>query len=167
MRIGIVVPCYNEEKRLNVELFVKFIKTRENYHVCFVNDGSKDDTLLMLEHIKREVPLTTSILDIKKNKGKRAAIRVGARYLFSSENVDYIGYMNARSFSDFNDFDDVVSEVENSFNSQNKIASGNDLKRGRFKNLFFDMLKKNVSNALKWRLEFINKPQIQFVSTDS
>ena len=40
MKTGIIIPCYNEEKRLNQEAFIHFIQTHDDYHLCFVNDGS-------------------------------------------------------------------------------------------------------------------------------
>lgn len=36
MRTGIIVPCYNEEKRLKTEVYLKFIRRHSDYHFCFV-----------------------------------------------------------------------------------------------------------------------------------
>jgi len=66
MKTGIIIPCYNEEKRLNVSAFINFIKKENNYHLCFVNDGSKDDTMTVLKKIQSGNSLKVSIIDIKK-----------------------------------------------------------------------------------------------------
>ena len=65
MKTGIIIPCYNEEKRLNVQAFIDFIKTHDNYHLCFVNDGSKDNTLAVLDQIKEARTIKVSIIDMK------------------------------------------------------------------------------------------------------
>ena len=52
MKTGIIIPCYNEENRLNSEAFLTFIKAHTNYVLCFVNDGSKDNTLGLLRSIE-------------------------------------------------------------------------------------------------------------------
>ena len=58
-KISIVVPCYNEEKM--IELFyqelMKTISEFENdynYEIIFVDDGSKDKTLQKLRQIKKQ-----------------------------------------------------------------------------------------------------------------
>ncbi|NNC46020.1 MAG: glycosyltransferase family 2 protein [Winogradskyella sp.] len=111
MKTGIIIPCYNEEKRLNVDAFINFIKTHENYHLCFVNDGSKDSTLNVLEAIRKEEKTRVSIVDVKKNAGKASAVRSGARYLFNRVDVDYIGFIDADLSTDFNDFKKLVDTL--------------------------------------------------------
>ena len=45
---GIVVPCYNEEERLQLSEFSRFFKTDNTTFFCFVDDGSTDGTQKML-----------------------------------------------------------------------------------------------------------------------
>ncbi|OUR94591.1 glycosyl transferase family 2 [Flavobacteriales bacterium 34_180_T64] len=113
MKTGIIIPCYNEEKRLNVNTFVEFIQTHNQYHLCFVNDGSKDNTLSVLEEIKKQAKTKISIVDVKKNAGKAAAVRSGARYLFNRQDVDYIGFIDADLSTNFNDFKKLVETLHN------------------------------------------------------
>jgi DNA-binding response OmpR family regulator len=42
--VGVVIPCYNEEERLLSKEFIDYIDENTGYHLCFVNDGSKDKT---------------------------------------------------------------------------------------------------------------------------
>ncbi|TYP96720.1 glycosyl transferase family 2 [Tenacibaculum adriaticum] len=144
MRIGIIIPCYNEEKRLNIDAFVNFVKEKENYHLCFVNDGSKDDTIVILNQLKIKIPDLVSIVDMKKNKGKTRAIRVGARYLFNKQNVDYIGYMSADAFSDYDDYDEAISNLVESNDSANifkSICKTDNMKKGLFKELYLNIMR--------------------------
>ena len=55
--------------------------------MCFVNNGSTDTTLSILEAVKNSAPYKVSILDIKKEKSKVVVIRAGIRYLNSRVDV--------------------------------------------------------------------------------
>lgn len=113
MKTGIIIPCYNEANRLQVSIYVKFIQSHNEYHLCFVNDGSSDNTLQVLESIKEQAESQVSIIDIKKNAGKAAAVRAGARYLYHRKDIDYIGFIDADLSTDFNDFKKLVETLHN------------------------------------------------------
>ena len=49
--VGVVIPCYNEEDRLSSKEFTDFVEKHSGYHLCFVNDGSKDNTLHILKEL--------------------------------------------------------------------------------------------------------------------
>ena len=51
--VGVVIPCYNEEERLLGKEFRDFAHSNLGYHLCFVNDGSTDKTLEVLEELKK------------------------------------------------------------------------------------------------------------------
>lgn len=145
MKTGIIIPCYNEEKRLNTAAFNAFIQAHNNYHLCFVNDGSTDDTLAVLNKIQRETPAQVSIVDVKKNAGKAAAVRSGARYLYNREDIDYIGFIDADLSTDFKDFKKLVDTLE-----QNKEltmvygsrgTSEGQIERNLFRKIFSQIVK--------------------------
>src|SRR5215212_9619603 len=71
-RLLLVVPCYNEEKRLNVAAF-----RESDTHFLFVNDGSSDGTLRLLESLRTSDPQRFSVLDLERNSGKAEAVRRG------------------------------------------------------------------------------------------
>ena len=129
MKTGLIIPCYNEEKRLNVQAFIDFINCDNEYHLCFVNDGSKDKTVKVLREIQQVNPTKVSIVDIKKNAGKAAAVRAGARYLYSKGNIQYIGFIDADLSTDFEDFGELLKTLKTNnelsfvFGSRAKNAS--------------------------------------------
>ncbi len=145
MKTGIIIPCYNEAKRLDVNAFVEFIQSHNQYHLCFVNDGSKDTTLSVLQTIKEQVTTRVSIIDVKKNAGKAAAVRSGARYLFNKQDVNYIGFIDADLSTDFNDFKKLVDTLHN--NSELSLVYGSrgkgegHIERNVFRNIFSKMVK--------------------------
>ena len=56
-KVTILIPCYNEEKSLPLlwKEISKVISTNTQYlwEVLFVNDGSKDSTLLTIKDLRR------------------------------------------------------------------------------------------------------------------
>ncbi|GAA3510216.1 hypothetical protein GCM10022393_24240 [Aquimarina addita] len=112
MKTGIIIPCYNEEKRLNTAAFSHFINQENEYHVCFVNDGSKDNTIQVLKQLQKVNPHKVSVIDIKKNAGKAAAVSAGARYLYNRGDIQYIGFIDADLSTDFKDFGDLVQTLK-------------------------------------------------------
>ncbi len=116
MKTGIIIPCYNEENRLNVSAFKNFISEENKYHLCFVNDGSKDDTVRVLKEIQQTNPAKVSVIDLIENGGKAAAVRAGAKYLYTKSSVKYIGFMDADLSTGFNDFGDLVNTLHTNNN---------------------------------------------------
>lgn len=148
MKTGIIIPCYNEEKRLNQETFISFVKENSDYHLCFVNDGSKDNTLAVLRAMKEQAPYAISIVDVKKNSGKATAVRAGARFLYSRPNIAHIGFMDADLSTDFRDFKDLVNTLKKEdklvvFGSRNALGSGS-IERNFMRNVFSKFVKQFI-----------------------
>ena len=83
-KISIVIPVYNEEEIIKklIERLAILIQNNSNYEfeVIFVNDGSKDKTLEMLEKIaKQESRL--KILSFSRNFGHQAAVTAGIKHV--------------------------------------------------------------------------------------
>ncbi|SEB50615.1 Glycosyl transferase family 2 [Tenacibaculum sp. MAR_2009_124] len=112
MKVGIIIPCYNEEKRLNVNAFKKWLKDFNDFQLCFVNDGSKDNTMTILNKFKQEYSDRITVINKKKNQGKSMAIKAGARYFYSISTIQYVGYFDADFDSNFDDFDDLIKELK-------------------------------------------------------
>src|SRR5262245_40173831 len=90
----IIVPCYNEAKRLNVDKFKAFFSQGHPQQFLFVNDGSTDGTLRLLESLHDYAPQFFSIYDLPQNVGKAEAVRTGILLAFEAS-PDYIGYWDA------------------------------------------------------------------------
>ena len=124
--IGVVIPCYNEETRLLSKEFTDFVHSNLGYHLCFVNDGSKDNTLKVLQNLRKGREDNISIFDCEKNGGKGEAVRQGVLFLSKDPQLDYIGYLDADLSTDFKDFDDLVKTIQT---SDYKIVSGSRISR--------------------------------------
>ncbi len=124
--VGVVIPCYNEEDRLSSKEFLNFIDSNLGYQLCFVNDGSTDKTLEVLNSLKKGRENNILVYDCEKNGGKAEAVRQGVLHLAEDPQLDYIGYLDADLSTDFRDFDDLVKTIED---SDFKIVSGSRMSR--------------------------------------
>ena len=145
MKTGIIIPCYNEANRLATQTFVNFAIANSDYHLCFVNDGSADHTLKVLEEMQTKSPNNITVIDVKINSGKAAAVRTGVKYLNRIASIDAIGFMDADLSTDFNDFKDLVntlqSDKELSLVYGSRGMGDGDVKRDFFRNMFSKIVK--------------------------
>ena len=94
-RAVVIIPCYNEERRLRHADFLAFVDTHPHVGLCFVDDGSRDGTRAVLERLRDERPGRISVLAVTPNAGKAAAIRAGVRHLESQQAAPVFGYWDA------------------------------------------------------------------------
>jgi len=112
MCVGVIIPCYNEVNRLNISAFKKCLNTYHDFQLCFVNDGSNDDTLHLLLNFQKEFKERITVIDMKKNKGKAAAIRAGSRFLYSLKKIKYVGFLDADLSTNFEEFNELVENLK-------------------------------------------------------
>jgi dolichyl-phosphate beta-glucosyltransferase len=93
-RAVIVVPCYNEELRLDVEEFRRFQLEGHPVEFLFVNDGSRDRTIDVLGRLAAGDPGRFSVLDLPQNGGKAEAVRQGTLAALATR-PDYVGFWDA------------------------------------------------------------------------
>jgi glycosyltransferase involved in cell wall biosynthesis len=72
----VVVPCFNEGRRLRAEGFRALLKDPAT-RLLFVNDGSTDDTREVLSAICAQLGPNALRLDLPRNQGKAEAVRQG------------------------------------------------------------------------------------------
>jgi glycosyltransferase involved in cell wall biosynthesis len=153
MSVGIIIPCYNEANRLNISSFEKCLKTYHDFQLCFVNDGSTDHTLDVLSNFQKEFENRVTVIDIKKNKGKAAAIRAGSRFLYSLKKVKYVGYLDADLSTDFEEFNELVENLKLEkrlimvFGSRD--SDNNNIKRNKLRNFFSKVISSFIKLILK------------------
>jgi len=83
-KVSVVVPMYYEEEVANecYNRLAKVLKNIQNYEyeIVFVNDGSKDKTLEILEEIASQ-DKNVKILSFARNFGHQAAVTAGIKYV--------------------------------------------------------------------------------------
>ena len=114
--VVIVVPCYNEEKRLDLASFHAFKHPSHSIKFLFVNDGSSDNTLPVLESLRMSNSDRFIVLSLRHNQGKGEAVRQGIMAALDSQ-PDYVGFWDAdlatplNTISQFIDFAEKRPEV--------------------------------------------------------
>jgi dolichyl-phosphate beta-glucosyltransferase len=93
-RAVIVVPCFNEEQRLDLEAFRRFRLDDHQIGFLFVNDGSSDGTLRLLQSLRDEDPSRFFVLDLETNSGKAEAVRRGILEVVAMR-PDFTGFWDA------------------------------------------------------------------------
>lgn len=91
----LVVPCYNEESRLDVESFRTFLDGGFCGRILFVDDGSRDSTLKVLQGLERGLEGRVTIVSYKPNRGKAEAVRLGILHALDSFQPDIVGFWDA------------------------------------------------------------------------
>lgn len=79
MHLSVVIPAYNEEKRLpkTLEDIDKYLsKQTYDYEILVVNDGSKDKTVKVAELLVPKIK-NLKVTGYRKNQGKGYAVRFG------------------------------------------------------------------------------------------
>ena len=76
-KTAIVIPCYNESARLKSEEFENYLRDRANISFIFVNDGSTDNTLEIIDRLRSVAPRQILCKSLEQNKGKAEAVRQG------------------------------------------------------------------------------------------
>lgn len=157
--IGVVIPCYNEEKRLLSDDFKSFVNTNLGYHLCFVNDGSKDNTLQVLNELKKGNEGRISVYNCKKNGGKAEAVRQGMLHLSKENQFDFIGFLDADLSTNFDDFELLAETIKN---SNYKIVSGSRITR-----MGADIAKESARAIISKTINFIIRKTLEMDFRDT
>lgn len=97
-RCALVVPCYNESQRLDTSEYVSFLRSAPaGFRLIFVNDGSTDSTLAVLQRLQSEAGCEKRAIVLPKspNAGKADAVRYGMNYAMNMPGVDVVGFWDA------------------------------------------------------------------------
>ena len=91
-KICLIIPCFNEENRIDLSSFETFSK---DISFVFVNDGSTDGTLKLLEgHASNNI----LVYSLETNSGKAEAVRQGMLFAESSpalKDIEWFGFWDA------------------------------------------------------------------------
>jgi len=121
----IVIPCYNEENRLDKERMFSFLKAHKNVLLCFVNDGSSDGTMDVLNTIKKTYPTNSEAIETPCNVGKAEAVRTGVLHCNTHFNHKKIAYLDADLATTLEE----CLEISTTVNSKVVFAFGSRIKK--------------------------------------
>jgi dolichyl-phosphate beta-glucosyltransferase len=113
MEISIVIPAYNEEKRIGKTLkkvYEYFKEKKIEFEIIVVDDGSNDKTVEIVEKFsfdKKEI----RILKHEKNMGKGAAVKTG----ILNAKGELILFTDADLSTPIEEFEKLKKEIENGY----------------------------------------------------
>ena len=105
MYLSVIVPAYNEEKRItNTLLEIGQYLSQQNfdYEIIVVNDGSEDKTTEVVENLKYKIK-NLNIISNEKNCGKGYVVRQGLIEAKGDYRL-FIDADNSTSIKEFNKF---------------------------------------------------------------
>lgn len=122
----IIIPCFNESDRLQTSLFLTFLENSGETLLIFVNDGSSDDTAVVIKDLEDRAPERIFSLHLQQNLGKAEAVRRGV-FQALKRPCQYIGYWDAdlaTPLSAILQFKECLEQ-----NPQRKIICGSRVRR--------------------------------------
>ncbi len=114
-RCTVVVPCYNEASRLRTAAFGAFLQSSASNGVelLFVNDGSRDATLSVLQALRSRFPERIRVLDKQPNGGKAEAVRTGMLHAIALRGCEVTGFWDADLATPLEQIPDLASVLRN------------------------------------------------------
>lgn len=153
MKTLLIIPCYNEENRLPIDELVHFIeRENEDLSFLFVNDGSTDNTINILNKLADTFSFV-KVLDLQQNVGKAEAIRT-AMLKYTSGEYDYIGYFDADLATPLAEVNQFIAKAEKFdpiilMGSRVKLLGITDIKRKWYRHYFGRVFATIASSMLK------------------
>jgi dolichyl-phosphate beta-glucosyltransferase len=92
-RVALIVPCYNEEARLDVPALVDARLEGRRLELLLVDDGSRDGTRALLDRVASS-RADTRVVGLERNSGKAEAVRRGVLEALAGE-PDAVGFWDA------------------------------------------------------------------------
>lgn len=93
-KTAIIIPCFNEFERLASDRFLEFVQKNRSIDFIFVNDGSADQTGVLIDQLQSSSPDRFYCIHLERNLGKAGAVREGFLKAFSKE-YDAVGFWDA------------------------------------------------------------------------
>lgn len=110
-RALLVVPCFNEARRLDTSRFLEYGLANDDVGFIFVDDGSTDATGDIARAIVAEMPAGSEVIRLERNQGKAEAVRRGICHALSRAPV-YVGYWDADLATPLSEVDEFRAHLD-------------------------------------------------------
>lgn len=109
-KVVVVVPSYNEARRLDLAAFERAVGDRDWLSLLFVDDGSTDETAVVLEGLRDDLPSRVAVHRLPENRGKAEAVRRGLLRAMD-ETPDVVGYWDADLSTPLDELDGMLERL--------------------------------------------------------
>ena len=110
-RSTVVIPCFNEAQRLDVDAILEYIDQTPWVRLLFVDDGSTDRTREVLSDLHAKRPERLDVLALPSNRGKAEAVRLGVTQALK-DGCDFVGFWDADLSTPLRDIDAFARILE-------------------------------------------------------
>lgn len=144
MKLSIVIPLFNEEENVRLlynelKAVLENIKDRYDYEIIFVDDGSKDNTLKIINELARK-DSTVKVISLNNNYGQSTALKAG----FDFASGDVVITMDGDLQNDPQDILLLLKYIEDGYD----VVSGRREKR---KDSLYKRLSSCIANCVRRR----------------
>jgi len=151
----IVIPCYNEENRLPVAEYEHYLNQNTATLLCFVDDGSKDNTKNVLKDLKNKFQDHVDVISYDNNKGKAEAVRHGINYCNNKFDHHLIAYLDADLATTLEECERLMTFISDDINfvfGSRILKIGSNIERGKFRFVVGRGIATVISNILKLKV---------------
>ena len=147
-----LIPFYNEEKRININKYIKLILDYPEIIFLLIDDGSTDSTLIILKNI--ELNCNNAIVKNNKiNLGKAETIRIGFLEISSQKKYDFIGFFDCDFATPFSEYIKILNIADSNklqlvFGSRVKLL-GNKIDRNITRHIFSRIIVTIINSIFK------------------
>ncbi|MBD5542782.1 MAG: glycosyltransferase [Lachnospiraceae bacterium] len=107
IKVSIIVPVFNSEDSLPACIDSLVNQTLEDIELLFINDGSSDNSLKVLERYQKQYPDKIKIFS-QENQGQGAARNLG----ISKACGTYIGFVDSDDYVELNTYERMYNEAK-------------------------------------------------------
>lgn len=111
-KIAIIIPCYNEEKRLKESSLLELIQNT-SATIFLANDGSKDQTLALIEKFASQHSQRVCVINYSENQGKANTIYKSVNHILGKKEFNFIGYFDADFSTPSSEVIRMIKELDN------------------------------------------------------
>ena len=106
MDLGVIIVLKNKASILkNLHL------QKTSLAICIINNGSGDQTITELKKLEKRAPFKLFILDVKRDKGFKKAIKAGKRFFENTLDIDTTTFIDGNTFSDLEELNQILEKI--------------------------------------------------------
>jgi glycosyltransferase involved in cell wall biosynthesis len=149
----LIIPCFNEEKRLDIDFYQNFLSANPDFFLLFVDDGSHDNSATLLNSLRNAVN-NFDILTLPKNAGKGEAVRQGILHSLKKFDFEYTGFADADLSTPLDEFHIFRNKMQMEKNYVIVLGSrvqmlGKNIQRNLFRHWFGRIVATAIGKVIK------------------
>jgi len=155
VELCIIIPAYNEAKKLDVSRYHDFLSQHQNIAFVLVDDGSTDQTSSMLSAIQSAFPNACFFIKNNANIGKAESVRKGIQWALANLDTEKIAFLDADLSTSFEECYRVAQTIQGNirFSFGSRILTvDSHIERKAFRHYIGRVIATAISTMLKLKV---------------